>query len=165
MISIELFCDFSVIEYILLQENGIFFILMIYWVKRYNICSKKLKFLRENLHRSKWLSSLARILILSPWGTNYNYPRYILSWTTLCVGQIVLPPSPLRQPRGQRKNVCDKYGRGTGKKEWLECLYRAGQGKYGVIRRPGQPPKKWCPWGCPGGGMGEEQFDRRITIG
>ena len=39
----------------------------------------------------------------------------------------------------------------------LECLYRARQGKNEVIRRPGQPPKKYCPRGCPG-----EDGDRTI---
>ena len=34
----------------------------------------------------------------------------------LCAGQIVLPPSPPGQPRGQRKYLCDKKGRGTRKK-------------------------------------------------
>ena len=34
----------------------------------------------------------------------------------LCAGQIVLPQFPPGQPRGQRKNVCDKKGRGTLKK-------------------------------------------------
>ena len=32
----------------------------------------------------------------------------------LCAGQIVLPPSPPGQPRGQTENVCDKKGRATG---------------------------------------------------
>ena len=39
---------------------------------------------------------------------NFQYPKL---HTSLCPGQIGLPPSPLRQPRGQRKNVCDKKGR------------------------------------------------------
>ena len=33
-----------------------------------------------------------------------------------CAGQIVLPPSPPGQPRGQGKNVFDQKGRGTRKK-------------------------------------------------
>ena len=37
---------------------------------------------------------------------------------------------------------------GHSKKERLECLSRAGQGKNKVIRRPGQPKKSDVPGGA-----------------
>ena len=49
-------------------------------------------------------------------------------------------PPPPGQPRGQRKNVCDKKGRGTGKK--VDHSVHIGRGKKKVIRRPGQTKKK-----------------------
>ena len=64
------------------------------------------------------------------------------------------------QPRGQRKNVCDKTGRGTDKwsaqraRHWkmigLKWSIRAGQGRYKVMRRLGQPKKSHVSW-VPGG--------------
>ena len=70
----------------------------------------------------------------------------------LCAGQIVLPPSPLPgQPRGQKKNVCDKKGRGTGKKRVIR-VFREGQGKNKVIRTPGQPKKSDVPGDARGDG-------------
>ena len=59
-------------------------------------------------------------------------------------------PSPHRGSPGVRRKMCLINKGAELKKEWLLCLYRAGQGKNKVIRRPGQPPKKWCPLGCPG---------------
>ena len=44
-------------------------------------------------------------------------------------------------------------------------LIRTGKGRNKVIKRPRQPQKTLCPWGCPEGGMRAEQLDRRITIG
>ena len=40
----------------------------------------------------------------------------------LCAGQIVLPPSPPGQPRGQRKYARDKKGRGTQKRVILVII-------------------------------------------
>ena len=48
---------------------------------------------------------------------------------TLWAGQIVLPPSPHGQPRGQTENVCDKKGRGTGKKSDYSVYIGRGKGK------------------------------------
>ena len=60
-------------------------------------------------------------------------------------------PIPPGQPLGQRKNLCDKKGRRTGKwcekraGHWkirgLQWLLRAGKGTNKVIRRPGQHKK------------------------
>ena len=70
-------------------------------------------------------------------------------------------PIPPGQPRDQRKNLCDKKGRGTrkwsekraghSKMKGLKWLIRAGQGRNKVIKRPGHPQKTWCPRECPGG--------------
>ena len=46
----------------------------------------------------------------------------------LCAGQIVLPPSLPGQPRGQRKNVCDKK-RGGGTRKKGEISDYVGRGK------------------------------------
>ena len=61
-----------------------------------------------------------------------------------------------------REKMCVINKGGTLEKRVIRVLIRASQGKYGVIRRPGQPKKKWFLQGYPGG-MGAEQFDRRIT--
>ena len=62
-------------------------------------------------------------------------------------------PIPPGAARDQRKNVCDKKGRGTGKKsDWSVYI---GWGKVKkVIRRPGQPPKKVISKGLPARGNG-----------
>ena len=70
----------------------------------------------------------------------------------LCAGQIILPLSLPGAASGLEKNFCDKQGRGIEKKEWLECLYRAGQGQNKVIRRPGQRKKGDVPGGARGDG-------------
>ena len=44
-----------------------------------------------------------------------------------------------------------------------KLLTLAGQGKNRVIKRPGKPKKSDVPGGARGG-MGAEQFDRRITV-
>ena len=55
------------------------------------------------------------------------------------------------QPRGQKKNVCDKKGRSTGKwsekraGHWKKCLIRARWGRKKVIRRQGQLKKSVVP--------------------
>ena len=51
---------------------------------------------------------------------NVSSGRDLIDWgrgsnlCDLCTAQMVLTPSP-GQPGGQKKNVCDKKGRGTGK--------------------------------------------------
>ena len=47
----------------------------------------------------------------------------------LCAGQIVLPPSPPGQARGRRKDLCDKKGRGTGKKSDYRIYIGRGKAK------------------------------------
>ena len=87
------------------------------------------------------ISQLEKKVTMSSWKFLNCASSHLMDVSYLCAGQIVLPPSPPRgQQRGQRENECDKGG--ALKKEWLECLYRAGKGKNKVIRRPGQPPKK-----------------------
>ena len=73
----------------------------------------------------------------------------------LCAGQIVLlsSPTPLLQPQGQRKNVCDKKGLGTRKKGEISDYIGRSKEKNKVRREPGQP-KKSDVQGMPGGDGG-----------
>ena len=55
--------------------------------------------------------------------------KNVPSISDLCAGQIVLPPSPHGQPRGQKKNVCDKKGQGTRKKGEISDYLGRGKEK------------------------------------
>ena len=47
---------------------------------------------------------------------------------------------------------------GALKNEGLKWLIRAGQGRNKVIKKPGQPPKMWCPRGAGGEGWGQNNL-------
>ena len=76
---------------------------------------------------------------------------------------VLTQPAPPPVPRGQRENLCDKKGRGTGKKSDYSVYIGQGKAKESDKKESGATKKKVMSPGVPGG-MGTKQFDRRITL-
>ena len=73
---------------------------------------------------------------------------------------VLIPP---RQPWGQTKNVRYKKGRGTRKKVIFVIIWGGAKKKW-RDKKTGATQKKVISPGVPGGGIGAEQFDRRIIV-
>ena len=80
----------------------------------------------------------------------------------LCAGQIVLPPSPRAPPGTSLFRVCP----GPLITLFLPCLALYKHSNYSFVQCPALFITYIFPLtpGRPGGGMGAEQFDRRISL-